>query len=58
MHVYSLQDTPHCKAFANDGALISRNKKLTQALKGAQKAINVQWNGPKRWAESLVLRRL
>jgi hypothetical protein len=31
----------HCKAFADDGALITRNKKLAQAMKDAQKAINV-----------------
>jgi hypothetical protein len=31
----------HCKAFANDAALISRNVKLSQAMKDAQKAINV-----------------
>jgi hypothetical protein len=35
----------HCKAFADDGALISRNKKLAEAMKDAQKAINmaVEW---------------
>jgi hypothetical protein len=31
----------HCQAFADDGALISRNTKLAQAMKDAQKAINV-----------------
>jgi hypothetical protein len=31
----------HCKAFANDGALITCNKKLSEATKDAQKAINV-----------------
>jgi hypothetical protein len=31
----------HCKAFADDAALISRNTKLAQAMKDAQKAINV-----------------
>jgi hypothetical protein len=31
----------HCKAFADDAALISRKKKLAQAMKDAQKAINV-----------------
>jgi hypothetical protein len=30
-----------CKAFANDGALITCNKKLSEAMKDAQKAINV-----------------
>jgi hypothetical protein len=27
----------HCKAFADDAALISRNMKLAQAMKDAQK---------------------
>jgi hypothetical protein len=31
----------YCKAFADDGALISRNKKLAQAMKDAKKPINV-----------------
>jgi hypothetical protein len=31
----------HCKAFADDGALITCNKKLSEAMKDAQKAINV-----------------
>jgi hypothetical protein len=31
----------HCKAFADDGALISCNKKLSEAMNYAQKAINV-----------------
>jgi hypothetical protein len=31
----------HCKAFADEAALISRNEKLAQAMKDAQKAINV-----------------
>jgi predicted peroxiredoxin len=31
----------HRKAFADNGALITRNKKLAQAMKDAQKAINV-----------------
>jgi hypothetical protein len=31
----------HCKAFADDAALISRNKSLAQAMKDGQKAINV-----------------
>jgi hypothetical protein len=31
----------HCKAFADDAALIFRNVKLAQAMKDAQKAINV-----------------
>jgi hypothetical protein len=31
----------HCKAFADYGALISSNKKLAEARKDAQKAINV-----------------
>jgi hypothetical protein len=31
----------HCKAFADDAAPIPRNVKLAQAMKGAQKAINV-----------------
>jgi hypothetical protein len=30
-----------CKAFADDGALITCNKKLSEAMKDAQKAINV-----------------
>jgi hypothetical protein len=35
----------HCKAFADDGALITCNLKLSEAMKDAQKAINVavQW---------------
>jgi hypothetical protein len=35
----------HCKEFANDGALITCNLKLSEAMKDAQKAINVavQW---------------
>jgi hypothetical protein len=31
----------HCKAFADDGALITCNKKLSEAMKDAQNAINV-----------------
>jgi hypothetical protein len=31
----------HCKAFADDGDLIICNKKLSEAMKDAQKAINV-----------------
>jgi hypothetical protein len=31
----------HCKAFANDGALITCNKKLSEAMKDAPKAIHV-----------------
>jgi hypothetical protein len=31
----------HCKAFADDGALITCNQKLSEAMKDAQKAINV-----------------
>jgi hypothetical protein len=31
----------HCKAFADDGALITCNLKLSEAMKDAQKAINV-----------------
>jgi hypothetical protein len=31
----------HCKAFADNGAQITRNTKLAQAMKDAQKAINV-----------------
>jgi hypothetical protein len=31
----------HCKAFADDAALISKNVKLAQAMKNAQKDINV-----------------
>jgi hypothetical protein len=31
----------HCKAFAYDGVLITCNKKLAEAMKDAQKAINV-----------------
>jgi hypothetical protein len=31
----------HCKAFADEGALITCNKKLSEAMKDAQKVINV-----------------
>jgi hypothetical protein len=31
----------HCKAFADNRALITCNKKLSEAIKDAQKAINV-----------------
>jgi hypothetical protein len=35
----------HCKAFADDGASITYNKKLSEAMKDAQMAINaaVEW---------------
>jgi hypothetical protein len=31
----------YCKAFGNDGALITCNQKLSEAMKDDQKAINV-----------------
>jgi hypothetical protein len=42
----------HCKAFANDAAFISRNEKLAQAMKDAQKAINVAVE----WAKEMGLK--
>jgi hypothetical protein len=39
----------HCKAFADDGALITCNKKLSEAMKDAQKAINVSVEWAKAW---------
>jgi hypothetical protein len=40
----------HCKAFADDGALITCNKKLSEAMKDAQKALKM-WplSGLRRW---------
>jgi hypothetical protein len=37
----SEKEKKHCKAFADDGALITCNPKLSEAMKDAQKAINV-----------------
>jgi hypothetical protein len=39
----------HCKAFADDGALITCNQKLSEAMKDAQKAINVG----EEWAKDM-----
>jgi hypothetical protein len=39
----------HCKAFADDGALITQSKKLAHAMKDTQKAINVA----QEWAKEM-----